>query len=320
MKGQHIQLGTSLYSMSSDFVLKKRDLEGCVASLRNMGFDGIEIVAAQMIPGYPIPSDRWIAEFRQLMAGYGMQPVCYSAYIDNGLRPHRDLKHDEIVESTVNDLITAKKAGFPLVRTQHAISPQIMEEMIPWCDKLEMKLAVEMHHPHHPHLPVWDAFFELINGKGKGFLSVVPDFSIFQQKPHLLIIRSMIRSGFDSERLEKVVALHQEGAPLSEALAACNGAMEEDCAAMIYEKFKPTPIEDLEILIPVSEYIHGKFYYLENGESDACIPFDRILPLIQKLGFSGTIAAEYEGHHFDMSIDVDEQMTRYAEIFHRYIQ
>ena len=320
MNEAQIQLGTSLYSMTSDYVSQKRDLRGCVESLRHMGFQGIEIVAAQMVPEYPFPSDRWIDQFQQILADNCMEPVCYSAYIDYGLRPQRDLTHDEIVQFTINDLLIAKKAGFPLVRTQHAISPKIMEEMIPWCEKLGVKLAVEMHHPHHPHLPVWDRYLELFHGKGKGVLGVVPDFSIFQRKPHKLIVQRLTRSGFDPERLSRVIELHQTHAPMAEAQAICATQQEREYTQMIYEKFLPTPVEDLDILIPVSFYVHGKFYYLENGEHDECIPFEEILPRIQKLGYQGFIAAEYEGHHFDMSIDVDEQMARYAQIFHHYIQ
>lgn len=319
MKQTQIQLGTSLYSMTSDYVSQKRDLRGCLESLRKMGFRGIELVAAQMVPEYPFPGDRWIDEFRQMLSDTGMEPVCYSAYIDSGLRPDRDLSHDEIVQFTMNDLLIAKKAGFPLVRTQHAISPEIMEEMLPWCERLGVKLAVEMHHPHHPHLPVWERYLELFSARGRGMLGVVPDFSIFQHKPHKLIIRRLIRSGFDADRLARVVELHQAHAPLEQAQAVCATREERDYTRMIYEKFLPTPVEDLDMLIPFSFYIHGKFYYLENGEYDECIPFDRILPRIQALGYSGTIAAEYEGHHFDMSIDVDEQMARYAQLFRRYI-
>jgi sugar phosphate isomerase/epimerase len=75
----------------------------------------------------------------------------------------------------------------------------------------------------------------------------------------------------------------------------------------------------LETLIPVSPYIHGKFYILDDGQFDPCIPYHEILPRVKALGYEGFIAAEYEGHHFDMSINMKEQLERYASLFHKYL-
>ena len=64
-----------------------------------------------MVPEYPYPSDRWLNEFRELLQKHGLQPICYSAYIDYGIRTDRDLTEEEIIQFTVNDMIYAKKAG-----------------------------------------------------------------------------------------------------------------------------------------------------------------------------------------------------------------
>ena len=126
---------------------------------------------------------------------YELEPVCWSAYIDMGIRSDRDLTEEEIIQFTVNDLIYAKKAGFPLVRTQHAISPKIFRQMIPFCKELGVKLTIEMHHPHHPEVPVWKEYFEIMKGEGKGWLGFVPDFSIFQTMPHKLYLDQAISFG-----------------------------------------------------------------------------------------------------------------------------
>ena len=38
--------------------------------------------------------------------------VCWSAYIDMGIRSDRDLTPEEIIQFTRNDMIYAKKAGY----------------------------------------------------------------------------------------------------------------------------------------------------------------------------------------------------------------
>lgn len=315
----NIKLGVSLYSMTTDYVKKNLDLEGCLKSVADMGFKGIEIVAAQMVPEYPNPSDRWLGEFRDLLQKYDLQPVCYSAYIDMGMRADRDMSREEIMQYTFNDMVYAKKAGFQMIRTQHAISPEILEAMVPACEQLDMKLTIEMHHPHHPKVPVWEKYIELMNKYEH--LGVVPDFSIFQDTPHRLLVERLIRAGFREDKLNAVLKAHKAGQPWNDAARELQLTAEEsEFTEALYEKFTPTPLDEaLETLIPVSPYIHGKFYILDNGEFDPCIPYDKILPKIKELGYKGFIAAEYEGHHFDMTVDTRQQLANYASIFRKYI-
>jgi sugar phosphate isomerase/epimerase len=313
-----IELGVSLYSLTSEFVTGKMSLEDCLKTVSEMGFKGVEIVAAQTVPEYPNPSDKWLFEFSNLLAKYGLTPVCYSAYIDNGLRPDRDLNRDEIVQFTYNDMLYAKKAGFKIVRTQHSISPQILEEMVPACEKLDIMLTIEMHHPHHPRVDVWEKYLELMNKYEH--LGVVPDFSIFQHKPHRLLVERLVRAGFREDKLNRVLEYHEKGIPCEDAAGDLSlTALETRFAQDLYEKFNPTPLDDLKMLVPVAPYIHGKFYILDNGDFDPCVPYDKILPMIRDLGFKGYIAAEYEGHHFDLTVDTKRQLLNYASIFDKYI-
>ena len=68
-----IKIGVSLYSLSTEFIHGTLDLEGCLKAVHDMGYKGIELVAAQMVPDYPFPSDEWLYNLRgQIRAGTGM--------------------------------------------------------------------------------------------------------------------------------------------------------------------------------------------------------------------------------------------------------
>ncbi len=310
-----IKLGVSLYSFSTEFIQEKLDLEGCLKKAHDMGYKGVEIVAAQMVPDYPYPSAAWLAEFRQLLAKYELEPVCWSAYIDMGIRSDRDLTEDEILLYTINDLIYAKEAGFPMVRTQHAISPKIFRQVIPFCKKLNMKLTIEMHHPHHPEVPVWKEYFDIMANEGKGILGFVPDFSIFQTMPHKLYLDQAIAYGCREDKLAEIVELHRAGAEVSVVLNGDYSEIEKQVAEEIDHKFfAPAKLEQLKEILPYAFYIHGKFYYLDNDEHDPCIPFEEIVPAIRDLGYEGYIASEYEGHHFDDTVDSAEQLDHFVKM------
>lgn len=313
MKNNDIRLGVSLYSFSTEFIHEKYDLEQLLQKARDMGYKGIEIVAAQMVPEYPYPSDEWLDWFRGKLEEYELEPVCWSAYIDMGIRSDRDLTEDEIIRFTINDLMYAKRAGFRLVRTQHAISPAIYRKMIPIVKELGMTLAIEMHHPHHPEVPVWKEYLELMKGEGKGVLGVVPDFSIFQTMPHKLYLDQAISFGCRPEKLQEIIEIHKAGGNEAELEGKGFNEIELHTAKEMFGKFSaPARIEQLKELIPCTPYIHGKFYYLENAEHDPCIPFEALLTELKRLGYKGYIASEYEGHHFDETVDSTVQLERFV--------
>ena len=310
---QDIKIGVSLYSLSTPFIHGELDLEGCLRAVHEMGYKGVEIVAAQMVPEYPFPSDAWLDSFRRLLEKYDLEPVCWSAYIDMGTRTDRDLTEAEIMQCTVNDLIYAKKAGFSLVRTQHAISPAIFRRMIPFCKELDMKLTIEMHWPHHPEVPVWKEYFDIMKGEGKGYLGFVPDFSIFQRMPHALYLRQAEEFGCRREALEKIVQIHAEGGDPARLKSGDFTEIEKHYAEEMFGKFNhPASIEQFRDLMDCVFYIHGKFYYLDHEEQDPCIPYEELIPKIIKYGYKGYIASEFEGHHFYSDVNCIEQLAHYV--------
>ena len=310
-----IKLGVSLYSFSTEYIQEKLDLEGVLKKTHDMGYKGVEIVAAQMVPEYPYPSDEWLYMFRDLLKKYDLEPVCWSAYIDMGIRSDRDLSEDEIFQFTLNDLIYAKKAGFPIVRTQHAISPKVFRQMIPYCKELGVKLTIEMHHPHHPEVPVWKEYFEIMRNEGKGVLGFVPDFSIFQTTPHKLYLEQAVNDGCRPEKLEEIVKLHHTTKDLDAVKNGDFNEQEKFVAEEMFGKFTaPAKISQIKDFIDCAFYIHGKFYYLDNDDHDPCIPYEEIIAEIKKAGYKGYIASEFEGHHFDDIIDSEKQLRHFVAL------
>lgn len=310
-----IKLGVSLYSFSTEYIQEKLDLEGVLKKTHDMGYKGVEIVAAQMVPEYPYPSDEWLYMFRDLLKKYDLEPVCWSAYIDMGIRSDRDLSEDEIFQFTLNDLIYAKKAGFPIVRTQHAISPKVFRQMIPYCKELGVKLTIEMHHPHHPEVPVWKEYFEIMRNEGKGVLGFVPDFSIFQTTPHKLYLEQAVNDGCRPEKLEEIVKLHQTTKDLDAVKNGDFNEQEKFVAEEMFGKFTaPAKISQIKDFIDCAFYIHGKFYYLDNDDHDPCIPYEEIIAEIKKAGYKGYIASEFEGHHFDDIINSEKQLRHFVAL------
>lgn len=316
----NIKYGVTLYSFSNEYVNGSLSFEEILRQVKEMGYTGIELVASQMVPQYPYPSDEWLAWLKGKLDEIGLEPVCWSAYIDMGIRSDRDLTEEEIVQFTVNDLICAKKAGFPMVRTQHAISPKIFRRMIPFCKALGMKLTIEMHHPHHPEVPVWKEYLELMRGEGKGVLGFVPDMSIFQDHPHTLWIQEALQSGVRREVLDRMLELHSAGAPREEILAGELSETERFYGEQLIGEYDgAAKVEQMAEIIDCAFYMHGKFYYIDESLKEVAIPYERLLKVIKDSGYDGYIACEYEGHHFDTQISAVDQLKRYVEMSNKLL-
>ena len=320
MKKQ-IELSLTLYALSAEYTTGRYSLEDCLRKAHEMGYTGIELVACQMIPEYPYPSKTWMDDFKEMLKKYELEPVCYSAYIDMGTHADRDLTEDEIIESTIMDMSYAKYMGFHLVRTQHAISPRIFKAMKPWAEKIGMKLAIELHAPHTPEVPVWQEFLQIMK-ESDGWLGVVPDFSIFAESPHKLDrIQAVEDFGCRPEKVEEIIRLHREGVPEETMLAGDYTKPEQDYVREMFHTYGDghAHLEWLDVLLPYTFYIHGKFWYLEEDEIDTTIPCDKILPIIKKSGYTGFMASEYEGHHFSDTLDSCEQLGRWVRMTNRIL-
>lgn len=311
----NIKYGVTLYSFSNEYVNGMLSFEEILHQVKEMGYTGVELVASQMVPQYPYPSDEWLSWLKSKLAEIGLEPVCWSAYVDMGIRSDRDLTEDEIVQFTVNDLICAKKAGFPMVRTQHAISPKIFRQMIPFCKALGMKLTIEMHHPHHPEVPVWKEYISIMRGEGKGVLGFVPDMSIFQNYPHALWIKEALQAGVRKQVLDRMLELHLAQASREEILAGDLSEIERFYGDQLISEYDGVAkVEQLCQLMDCAFYMHGKFYYINDELQEISIPYGKILKAVKESGYDGYIACEYEGHHFDTQISAVEQLKRYVEM------
>ena len=320
-----IKHSITLYSFGKKFASRQYSIEDCIIKAKELGAEGIELVASQMVPGYPWPAGQWLDYFKDLCEKHQMDPVCYSAYVDMGLRSDRDLNENEIIEATINDLEIAHKLGFKLVRSQHAMSPGILEKMIPYAEKFNLHLAIEMHHPHEPSTPVWKEFLDVIRRNKTDRIGIVPDMSSFQQYPvstyRGFIIRTM---KLLPETVDYVIAAHnrweEKEIVRSKVKEIENGDAVDNLVDDIYYRYPhPTDFDGLRSILPYSQYIHGKFFHIDENGVEEAIPYNEILNIITESGFNGYICTEFEGNVYDESLDEEEQIRRHIKMQKRIL-
>lgn len=297
-----VKLGISIYSFAKEFYTGEYGIEDCIRHVADMGLDGIEIVGAQMVRGYPWPSDETIEDILGMCDRHGVKLICYSSNSDYGIRTDRDLTEDELFEYGMHDLRAAARFGAKAMRVQYLITPQVLARLAPHAERFGIRVGVEMHSPESPTTPTMQRFLKMFREVGSPNLGFVVDFGSFADKPNRFVVEKALREGANPDIVRYMTQARYDGRPRGEVMetVAGMGATKADMELLSvfysFTAFQKPDFDGLLEIMPHVVHCHGKFYALdpENGDLDVSIPYDRILPILRDNGFDGYVMSEYE--------------------------
>jgi sugar phosphate isomerase/epimerase len=325
MKPHKIKRGVSLYSFQEEFFLSKLTLEQCIATSAGMGALGIESLAEQMMPGFPKLSDEFYATWHGWMEHYGTTPTCHDLFLDTMRRKDRLMTEDEQVESMIRDIKHTHRIGATLTRALNFISPPILEKCVPYAEKYNVRIGLEIHAPIHFDHPWIMRHFESMERIGSPFLGFIPDMGIFTKRYPRVQVDQHVRNGATPEIAEYITQAWSERI-LSEYVVRdvrklggnpVDIRMAEQIRHMVWSH----PKRLLEFM-PRIFHIHAKFYEMLPDCTDQCIAYDEVIPVLIEGGFEGYLSSEYEGNrHIQDILEVDsvEQVRRQQEMFKRLL-
>lgn len=320
----NIKLGITLYSLTTEYCKGEMTLEDMIRTAKELGAEGFEIVATQMIPSYPYVSDKFLGELTAICNHYHMEPVCYSANMDKGLRGDRCLTDDEMVEMAVNDIRNASKMGCKVMREQYLIGPDNFAKLAPYAEAYGVKVGIEIHNPDYPNSPMIMKFREAIDRANSKYLGLIPDFGCFADRPNKPNWDLALKSGANEKLLEMARDMRYDGVPQDEATerlkAAGGGVAELTCMRdmygfMSFVRDVSDRLEGLREILPMCIHMHGKYHYVYENLEESAIPYDKIMPIVRDSDYDGYIVSEYEEYNSDHSI---EMLRRHLAMMKRY--
>lgn len=311
-----IRLGVSLFSFSDEYYKYKYTVEDCIAKAAELGAEGFEIVAPQMVEGFPCPSDEFIDRVKNACEKNNIQLISYGAYADKGMRSDRELNEDELFQAALNDLIYAKKFGCRFMRELNLLTPEAFERLLPYAETMGVKVGIELHNPDTYDSPLIQRYLEIVKKSGSEYAGFIQDFGAYMEHPYKLLIDQALEVGGHEEIIKYIVDATWDEVPsikISET-AEKMGANDVDKAflgPLMKKRFKPADYKGFKALLPYTLYFHGKFYYIDDNLFDSCIPYDKLLPLAQEYGVKGFIMSEYEGHYHGPRLDTMEALRKH---------
>ena len=308
------RLGLTLYSASAEFRAGWYDFDGLLDRVADLGIGpGIEIVASQVLPTYPVVSDEFLATWRAAFDRHGFVASSFGANLDMGRRRDRDMTPDEEFEFSELMFQGAKKLGFPLVRIQSA-KPELLRRLLPVAERLDLRLAYEIHAPMGPNheaiLKVRETYDEL----DSPLLGFVADFSSTMRSMSPTLLRGVQRAGLDDEALDTLQRIWATDASMRER-------QEEFIGYLRGRDFDPgrlgsfahlafnmhghvAPAEWADIM-PQIMHVHAKFYDIDESGHEPAIDYPELVRVFVDGGYRGFWSSEWEGHAFAELGEVD---------------
>lgn len=308
------QLGLTLYSASAEFRADWYDFEGLLDRVAELGIGpGIEIVASQVLPTYPVVSDDFVRTWRSAFDKHGFAPSSFGANLDMGRRRDRDMTPDEEFEFSATLFDGAVKLGFPLIRIQSA-KPELLRRLLPLAERSNVKLAYEIHAPMGPNAPEIMKVREVYDQLDSPLLGFVADFSSTMRRMSPTLLRAVRRAGLDDEAVERLQQIWATDLPMRQRQEEFIGYLHGrdfdpsrlgSFAHLAFNMHGHVDVQEWADIMPQILHVHAKFYDIdENGEEPA-IDYPELVRVFVDGGYRGYWSSEWEGHAFAELGEVD---------------
>ncbi len=307
-------LGLTLYSASAEFRAGWFDFDGLLDRVAQLGIGpGIEIVASQVLPEYPIVSDEFATKWHAAFSTHGFDASSFGANLDMGRRRDRDMTLDEEFEFSEVLFHGAKKLGFPLVRIQSA-KPELLRRLLPVAERLDLKLAYEIHAPMGPNDPAIMKVREVYDELDSPLLGFVADFSSTMHAMSPTLLRAVQRAGLDDEALVQLQEIWATDASMRDRQESFIGYLKRrdfdpgrlgSFAHLAFNMHGHVAPQEWADIMPQIMHVHAKFYDIDEHGQEPAIDYPGLVRVFVEGGYRGYWSSEWEGHAFAELGEVD---------------
>ncbi|HET7723981.1 MAG TPA: TIM barrel protein [Propionibacteriaceae bacterium] len=331
-----IKTAVSLYSLQDSYARGRLDLAGALQFVAATGAQGVELISDQMIKGTPFPSDETVAQWRTALDASGLVPVCNDIFINSTLYRNRTLRVPEQVELLKRDLDVSKRLGFDLVRLVSDTSPEVTLATLPYAESIGVTMALEIHAGMSFQGTLTRAWIEMMRTAQSAYLGLVIDVGIFCAR-HPRVSTNYFRTiGLTPAVADKIDELYEangdtlrifagdgdHGMNFPPELTSLFRSPVDGEYSFFSTGYENTSLDVLDEHIDYIRHVHGKFYEMLPDGTEYSIDNPAILTRLNRLGYDGYIASEYEGNRFtpvDQPVDDQGQVCAHQKMLSAHL-
>lgn len=329
------KLGVTLYSFTPEFHAGV-SLENLLSKVGSLGLGpGVEIVAYQMIRGFPLIEDSFAQTFENLIDRHGLELTALDVDLQVGVRRGRWMTDNELDDHVSAHIEAARKLRFPILRIggsfwepQNPQQPaELYRRVLPLAERAGVVLAQEIHTPHTVADPVIVALRELFDQLDSPYLGFVPDAGSSARAISPVCLDDLREVGAteamlvaldeiwrrDDDEAEKYRELEHR----IRRLGGDDVILSEAFSAMVHFG-RQDPRAWAEIM-PHVVHVHGKFFGIHEDGDDPAVDYETLLNALVEGSYTGYISSEYEGFHWTTEEDGFTMVRRHHELCSRIL-
>ncbi|GAA2026296.1 xylose isomerase [Agromyces tropicus] len=305
--GSGIRLGTTLYSMTSEFAAGQYTPETLIAAVAEAGIGpGVEFNIAQLLRTYPDVDADFVRLWFESLERYGLEASAVGTNLDMGRRTDRDMTPDEEHEFFARQLKTANSLGFTTVVIRSA-GKELLRSLLPLAEQYDQRLAYEIHAPEGPNSPKVLQIRELYEELGSDRLGFTADFSSTMHSLSPRLLGTLRQMGMPEQYFPVMDEIWRKPLPMH----VRNQEFEDFLTAegVDFLRFGPftrlafnmhglVPPEEWLDIMPQTFHVHAKFYDIDAHGDEPAMDIPRIVRQFVLGGYRGYLSSEWEGHAF----------------------
>ena len=304
-----IKTCVSLYSLQNEYMTKRMSLEDIFRFMREHDVDGVEVLPDQMIHGAPHPTEETLAHWDGLCEKYNIKPVIADIFLNTNLYKNRELTKKECVDLLIDEIKLAHRMGIKIVRLVSMTPAHVLEPILPYCKKYDVKVALEIHAGLSFDKKKTKDFVDEMKRLNSPYIGLVIDTGIFCKRVPRVMENYCKALGTSQAPIDVVNKLFAEGKDGRDLYASEGGFIPELQATLksgpdhMYAHFadgyEQEPFTVLDEYMPYIFHVHMKLFEMtEDGEYS--MDYKGLLEYLHEKEYDGYVSTEYEGNRWTL--------------------
>lgn len=304
-----IKTCVSLYSLQNEYMTKKMTLEDIFRFMKDNSVEGVEFLPDQMMHGAPNPSEETLAEWDRLCSEYGIKPVIADVFLNTNLYKNRELTKKECVDLLIDEIKLAHRLGMKMIRLVSMTPGYVLEPLIPYCEKYDVKMALEIHAGLSFDKQKTKDYIAEMKRLNSPYIGLVIDTGIFCKRVPRVMENYCKALGTSQAPIDYVNKMFEEGKDGRDVygpdgnfipeLAALLKSDADHMFAHFADGYENEPYTVLDDLMPYIFHVHFKLFEMtEDGEYS--VDYKGILQYLHDHDYDGYVATEYEGNRWTL--------------------
>jgi sugar phosphate isomerase/epimerase len=277
--------------------------------VKEQGTEGIEILPDQMLKGSPYVSDETAAEFQKLLDETGLKPVIADVFLNTNLYKNRTLTKKECIDLLVAEIKQANKLGIHMIRLVSMVPYWVIEPLLPYCEKYDVVIAIEVHAGMAFDIPETKAFIDECKRVNSPYVGIVVDTGIFCRRLPRVVRAYEGAMGTSEGIFDYIDRQFEAGTDLYQVKKANGGEYPAELVAEmktehdkmstpLLDGYENYPYEALDEYLPYIRHFHFKLWEMTPEGPEYSIDFKGLLEYLHAHDYDGYVSTEYEGNRF----------------------